>query len=439
MSWSWYYPHHFSPWITDIKGFSNMTLEFEMSKPFLPFEQLLAVLPAASKNLVPPALQWLMTSNESEIIDYYPPDFEQDLNGKQQDWEAVILIPFIDEKRLLAAMAPLYPKLTVEEAERNVHGPMYVCSYSLDCLGKYPAPAYFPAIEQSHCTMTKVDRNDWNVPLHLLKKGLMDGAKLGVFFPGFPTLQHIRHTARLSKAQVKVFEQTSRGENMILTLENQGRPELAEVAKAMIGKEVWVGWPHLFEAKVTGVSNSQCLYTDPDKREDPLREFKTIQSDIRSRYSSRYGIEIGSTDILIHACPMSGRRYEMASTGGRITLEKQWHKTSQFYPLQTVVADIPVHDASLKQYCTVEELFKPDTVCFMLGEPCYGGMGTVVGIDPAHQGRIRLKFVLQEEPDLRSVFAKQNELQENYVTGYKAAQYIGITSHILSRLEVFSF
>ena len=127
MSWSWYYPHHFSPWITDIKGFSNMTIEFEMSKPFLPFEQLLAVLPAASKNLVPPALQWLMTSNESEIIDYYPPDFEQDLNGKQQDWEAVVLIPFIDEKRLLAAMGPLYPKLTVEEAERNVHGPMYVC------------------------------------------------------------------------------------------------------------------------------------------------------------------------------------------------------------------------------------------------------------------------------------------------------------------------
>ena len=55
-------------------------------------------------------LQWLMTSEESPVIEFYPPDFEQDLNGKQQDWEAVVLIPFIDEMRLLEAMLPLYPK-----------------------------------------------------------------------------------------------------------------------------------------------------------------------------------------------------------------------------------------------------------------------------------------------------------------------------------------
>ena len=50
---SWYYPHHFAPWITDIKNFSSMDLKFELSKPFNPFEQLLSVLPAASKELLP--------------------------------------------------------------------------------------------------------------------------------------------------------------------------------------------------------------------------------------------------------------------------------------------------------------------------------------------------------------------------------------------------
>lgn len=40
----------------------------------------------------------------SPIIDFYPRNFEADLNGKKQDWEAVVKIPFIDEKRLLAAM-----------------------------------------------------------------------------------------------------------------------------------------------------------------------------------------------------------------------------------------------------------------------------------------------------------------------------------------------
>ena len=38
-----------------------------------------------------------MTSPESAIVDFYPAEFEQDLNGKQQDWEAVVLIPFIDQ------------------------------------------------------------------------------------------------------------------------------------------------------------------------------------------------------------------------------------------------------------------------------------------------------------------------------------------------------
>ena len=38
-----------------------------------------------------------MTTDTSPIIEYYPIEFEQDLNGKLQAWEAVVLIPFIDE------------------------------------------------------------------------------------------------------------------------------------------------------------------------------------------------------------------------------------------------------------------------------------------------------------------------------------------------------
>lgn len=100
-SWSWYYPHHYAPFISDIKNFKNLKLEFDMGTPFLPFEQLLAVLPAASKSLLPNAYHGLMTEENSPIIKYYPLDFKTDLNGKRQEWEAVVLIPLIDEKSLL--------------------------------------------------------------------------------------------------------------------------------------------------------------------------------------------------------------------------------------------------------------------------------------------------------------------------------------------------
>ena len=39
----------------------------------------------------------LMVTDSSPVKDYYPVDFETDLNGKLQEWEAVVLIPFIDE------------------------------------------------------------------------------------------------------------------------------------------------------------------------------------------------------------------------------------------------------------------------------------------------------------------------------------------------------
>lgn len=50
-------------------------------------------------------IQDLMTEETSPIFDFYPRDFELDMNGKKQDWEAVVKIPFIDQARLLRAMA----------------------------------------------------------------------------------------------------------------------------------------------------------------------------------------------------------------------------------------------------------------------------------------------------------------------------------------------
>ena len=38
-----------------------------------------------------------MVDDDSSILDFYPLHLETDLNGKQHEWEAVVLIPFIDE------------------------------------------------------------------------------------------------------------------------------------------------------------------------------------------------------------------------------------------------------------------------------------------------------------------------------------------------------
>lgn len=63
-----------------------------------------------------------MTEEESPIIDFYPAEFDIDMNGKKMLWQGVALLPFIDPVRLLEAMATKYPMLSEAENTRNTMG-----------------------------------------------------------------------------------------------------------------------------------------------------------------------------------------------------------------------------------------------------------------------------------------------------------------------------
>lgn len=118
-SWNWYYPYHYAPFAADFFGFSKQEVKFELGEPFLPYEQLMSVLPAASGHTLPPIFRPLMSEPDSPIIDFYPSEFLIDMNGKKMSWQGIALLPFIDEKRLLKVVREQYPKLTEAERSRN--------------------------------------------------------------------------------------------------------------------------------------------------------------------------------------------------------------------------------------------------------------------------------------------------------------------------------
>jgi 5'-3' exoribonuclease 2 len=106
-SWKWYYPFHYAPFASDLRNIERFKKDcnsFEINEPFKPVEQLMAVLPEDSSHAIPKKSQWLMSDEESPIIDFYPKDVPVDPNGKAMPWLWVVLLPFIDEERLLAAM-----------------------------------------------------------------------------------------------------------------------------------------------------------------------------------------------------------------------------------------------------------------------------------------------------------------------------------------------
>lgn len=85
-------------------------------------------------------------------------------------------------------------RLSAEEHVRNTHGPMYVYKHTPEDLGAYVAPAYFPTITHNHACVQLVKREDIAVPQDRLVKGLCPDVRLDTYFPGFPTLKHIKHT-----------------------------------------------------------------------------------------------------------------------------------------------------------------------------------------------------------------------------------------------------
>ncbi|ETN84850.1 XRN 5'-3' exonuclease [Necator americanus] len=185
VSWNWFYPHHYSPYISDVVDFSNMDMSFDLGEPFKPFEQLLAVLPSASADCLPSPFRDLMCSKESPIADFYPTDFRTDLNGKKNDWEAVVLIPFIDEARLLSAVQSKVALLTPEENARNSIGKILLFSFK----------------DKAAEMKTALPVDTFHLDPQQVIWGLLPNVKLDVFFPGFPTMKHLPHSAELKQVQ----------------------------------------------------------------------------------------------------------------------------------------------------------------------------------------------------------------------------------------------
>lgn len=132
IDWDYFYPYHYGIFLADLTNLTQISRRpdfgFNLSSPLTPFEQLLACLPPQSSTLLPVPYRALMLPS-STVGDFYPTEFETDLNGMKMEYEAVVLLPFIDVHRLLQAEADLHAVLHPAEQARNGTGLVHTYSF----------------------------------------------------------------------------------------------------------------------------------------------------------------------------------------------------------------------------------------------------------------------------------------------------------------------
>ncbi|NXT30048.1 XRN1 exoribonuclease, partial [Syrrhaptes paradoxus] len=242
--------------------------------------------------------------------------------------------------------------------------------------------------------------------------------------------------------------------NMLISIITSGFFQMVEdVANLVLGKRVFVNWPHLEEARVVAVSDgetkfyleephgTQKLYmghaVPPTKTayvgdKEQSMWLKEVQG-ISEHYQRRKGIIIHETSVVVYAQLLTGSRYQL-NQNGEVYLEKQWSKQALPFVYQTVVKDIKAFDSRFSNIKTLDDLFPPGSTAFMLGSPCYGCMGEVQDSrDVIREGRIRVVFNIPCEPQLDPLIQNQHKYSVKYNPAYILASRLGVSGYLVSR------
>ncbi|KAK6204906.1 Kem1 5 [Scheffersomyces amazonensis] len=443
-SWNWFYKYHYSPRISDISiGLEQLIEEggditFEKSIPFKPFEQLMAVLPARSRKLMPVVYRSLMTDEKSPIINFYPHEVDIDMNGKTASWEAVVLLDFVDEKKLIEVLKPVESKLTPEETKRNSFGNLihFIHNPQIDYIYQSPLPGFFQNIEHDKCY-----EEVYNLPpIKDLKIGFIEGAKTGKeLLAGFPSLSTVPFKSELKLGEVKVFQYPSKSESMILSLDNVWEDLTTfQFSQQFINKLVYSKWPFLRECKIIKVEDKENKYELINRKVgaiplsiDELKDYKSEISNMKYLYEKTKGIILGNVDTLVYVQPVNG--LIRTSKGAYV---KTFAKEIEVYPLQLIVKEVTNKDERFasRQPLPIEEEFPIGSQVVFLGDFGYGSPAQIVGYKDDTFGIKISRISTISEPSIGKDRQKLEEREFKYYPSFEVGKKLRINLLLLSRI-----
>eukprot|EP00817_Percolomonadidae_sp_ATCC50343_P006578 CAMPEP_0117421002 /NCGR_PEP_ID=MMETSP0758-20121206/2210_1 /TAXON_ID=63605 /ORGANISM="Percolomonas cosmopolitus, Strain AE-1 (ATCC 50343)" /LENGTH=1136 /DNA_ID=CAMNT_0005202923 /DNA_START=737 /DNA_END=4144 /DNA_ORIENTATION=+ len=357
-SWKWFYPYAYSPLLSslnDVRSIVKSLEPFEMGKPFTPFQQLLGVLPPKSADFLPEPYRALMCEFDSPVIDLYPTTIEIDREGTKYDYEGVVILPFMDEDRLLAAEAPLRSKLTKIEKKRNAFGESKL--FTFDKTLSYTQEPSLPDLNPIEDCHVRVE--DYIHPTYEGKYDpvLVEGVSLGKHtLEGYPTFDATKiYNICHSNAGIRIFGHPSKKESMIIEIYDENAlvedpMEELEKYKEFIGKEVYIGYPYPRRAIVNSLSCRTATFDGKNTNNhsnEEQRDFKREALKHQEVLKTRQGIDVGEVHVLVYCSPLQEM---IVNTYGQVIPRFSSVDEEYGYPAQVLCLDYdPVKDPKFRK------------------------------------------------------------------------------------------
>jgi len=447
ISWGWYFPYHYGPLISDLTNLPEVfdSIFFEEGTPLKPFQQLMGCLPPASSTIVPKPYRKLMCSPESPIIQFYPKDFEVDMNGKKNPWEGVNILPFIDGDLLKSTIAEHIPdsSLTADERRRNSRGKVFVYNYDdavLDTVPSFNRDIGLPDIAKCYSRVQTIE--GLSTTSISFEPKLVPGTKIPM--PGFPSLNVLPiQSAELIPIGLNCFGSPSKYPNTVLTLHTLPElPGAEQLADTILGKHLYINWPMMHEAKVVGISDYQCIVRMVKKKKKVV-VFNDLQSTqwedesetTKLQYKSGNGlpgsggVEIGDIQIRLKLLPLQGMKTS-ASNGSK---KKVFGTIEADVPLQMVLWQSPAPDPRFQERgpMTLKDRFPSKSSVILTKGKYRGCTGAVVSILNDDKVGIAVQVTPPEPP---FGLAVARSVQESYLSTSDASKVLKIHPGIFGKI-----
>ncbi len=435
------------PMLSDLRNLPAMfeKIKFELGTPILPFQQLMSCLPPASAKLVPQPYQFLLASPLSPIADFYPTNFEVDMNGKKNPWEGVNLLPFIQIDRLLEAIANYCPddKLTPIERARNTRGNIYCYTYDLTCNDTIPSPNKgIGLIDITSCNSRQAILPEYESDGVSFKPELLPGTQIP--YPGFPSLNVLPiASTELVPIGVNVFGMSSKYPTMVLKLHEMPQiPSVEVLAPNVLGKSLFINWPMMHEAKVVAISDELTevrLYKGKKK----VKKLNKVESErwltdsesmmqgylVGRSIPGSGGVQIGEIKVRLKLLPLQG----MKTNPNNGATKKLFGNEEADVPLQLALWQAPAPDPRFMERgpMKLEDRYPVGSNVILTKGKYRGCVGNVVGI--ADDKKVGVK-VLTMPPEIPFGLALARSVYESYISSADASRILKLHPSLFGKI-----